>query len=132
MGHAFQRNTRGHWRHCSTREPWQKNQTWKRRNEPQKGRQTVSETQQREGRAAATHSSHVGCSVLWDWVVQKAKMLLQTPLRAGASAARSCPPGLNWLQDLPSKPCCSQSDGGMDFHSCLLTQAEDMTFVLFF
>lgn len=85
-------------------------QTWKRRNEPQMGRQTG--TQQREGRAAAAHSSHVVCSVLWDWVVQQSKTLLQTPLRAGAAAPRSCLPSLNQQQaafsedrDLPSKPC---------------------------
>ena len=61
-------------------------QMWKRRNEPQMGKQTVHVrgTQQREGRAAAASSSHVACSILWDWIVQQTKMLFKTSLRAGA------------------------------------------------
>lgn len=54
-------------------------QMWQRRNEPQTDRKTG--TQQRQS------SSCVVCSVLWDWAVQKTKMLLQTPLRAAFELA---------------------------------------------
>lgn len=108
--------------------------TWKRRNEPRMGRQAVCDrntTKRGQGCCHTQLPSGVQCFVGLS-CAENQNAAPNTP-QSWSICTKELPPSFNWLQaacsqdrDLPSKSCCSEADGGMSFHSCPISQAENM------
>lgn len=144
MRDVFQRNTRGHWRHCGTCEPWQCTSNVEKDKWASDGQTNgVSEVHGKERAELLPHRVLTCCGVFYGtWLCSKTKC---------CSKHSSGLEHMHWEADFHlfnclQAPCAEERNLSLkvlllrawrrySFHSwriVSLTQAEDVTFVPFF